>query len=447
LGKEISDDIDPRHVLRRYIIDVILILACLFASYIASNLAVNSAEQAGVTINKSGKQRMRSQRILYLNHLMNDFPTKETARHITATVNEFEKSHAELLKNQFMSPELYAIYYEPNSNQGLNTLVDDLISKSRKSVQEFDRSNTAYFGWASTFDGAGLLTGLDHAVTGFQNNAKIEFERFELIQTITFFMAIAILVFEAFFVFRPALQKVKASIERDRALVAVQNNFLTKMSHEMRTPLNAIIGFSEALLGKFYGTISDKQVERVTDINDSGKHLLSLVNDLLDLNRISRDELPINCENENLHDAIAYALTAIEAKATVKNIEIDYSQPKETMTVYIDSVRTRQCIINILDNAVKFSPNKSKISIRLNPTIDTINLAIEDNGPGMPKDQIAVALRMFGQIENKEYISSEGLGIGLSLTAMLMERQSGGLKVESTPNAGTTVTLSFAKTE
>jgi len=298
--------------------------------------------------------------------------------------------------------------------------------------------------WLTPDKEASLLSGLNQIVSKFEQQAKDTTVQYDRIQTITFTLAIIILIFEAIFIFRPALQNIRRSVKRDRQLVEIQSNFLTKMSHEMRTPLNAIIGFSEAMKLGIYGKLTPEQAERVSDLNESGNHLLSLVNDLLDLNRVSRDKIKVENKPLMVRDFVDYAVRSLESKASARSVTLIVRGVLESMVV-ADRLRAKQCLINLIDNAIKFSPKGQGIIIQVSEYDDMIDISVSDKGPGIPSDQLKEAIRMFGQVKNKAYVTTDGLGIDLALTSKLMDKQGGAMDLQSVVDEGTTVTLKFQK--
>jgi len=435
---------NPDRVLRRYVIDIVLIVLCLGVSFTASKLATKTAEQSAVIINMSGKQRLLSQRVSYLAHLMVDNATSETATQLKESIDEFAEAHTLLTKSELTRDQVANAYFSSAIGYDMDRRSKEFIDQINGSLTQYLEQGVFNLAWLTPAKEASLLSGLNQIVSKFEQQAKDTTVQYDRIQTITFTLAIIILIFEAIFIFRPALQNIRRSVKRDRQLVEIQSNFLTKMSHEMRTPLNAIIGFSEAMKLGIYGKLTPEQAERVSDLNESGNHLLSLVNDLLDLNRVSRDKIKVENKPLMVRDFVDYAVRSLESKASARSVTLIVRGVLESMVV-ADRLRAKQCLINLIDNAIKFSPKGQGIIIQVSEYDDMIDISVSDKGPGIPSDQLKEAIRMFGQVKNKAYVTTDGLGIDLALTSKLMDKQGGAMDLQSVVDEGTTVTLKFQK--
>lgn len=235
------------------------------------------------------------------------------------------------------------------------------------------------------------------------------------------------------------LEKARQSAE---AANVAKSQFLANISHELRTPLNAIIGFSTMLKDHQYG--SDKYLEYATDIHESGKHLLNIINDILDLSKAEAGKLSIKYEHFPIEKAIDKAINIIsqrakEGKVTVYT-DIAAKQPK----IIADKVRLVQILLNLLSNAVKFTNPGGDVVVRVrtepgNNQITYFLIDVIDNGIGMTPDELQKAFQTFGQADgglNRRY---EGTGLGLPLTRKLVELHNGKLTIESEKGKGTTV--------
>ncbi|MBV8650588.1 MAG: hypothetical protein JO255_03915, partial [Alphaproteobacteria bacterium] len=223
-----------------------------------------------------------------------------------------------------------------------------------------------------------------------------------------------------------------------------KTTFLANMSHELRTPLNAIIGFSEVLSHGVAGPLTPKQREYLEDIHSSGNLLHGLLSDLLDLAKVEagRERL-----NENAIDIAAVAtecLRLVEERARRGEIALAYAPATMPVMLRADPRRLRQMVLNLLINAIKYTPSGGQVGLRLGLARNgELHIAISDTGIGMAEDDIPVALTPFGQIEAGKSLSREGAGLGLALTKHLIEIHGGSLRLESTPHQGTTATLCF----
>jgi signal transduction histidine kinase len=237
-----------------------------------------------------------------------------------------------------------------------------------------------------------------------------------------------------------ALRKAKESAEMG---TQAKSEFLAQMSHELRTPLNAIIGFSEMIRHETLGPVGNpKYLEYVGNIHDSGTHLLELVNDVLDISAIEAGRLELHLEQTDLADAVRASITLLGPKATEKRQDIAYGNRDDALPLLADPRRLRQIVINLLANAVKYTPAGGRIGIETGHNADGwLTLAVSDTGVGMTKAEIALALEPFRQAGGAYTQHEEGTGLGLPLTRALVELHGGRLDIDSEPRIGTTVTV------
>jgi len=218
-----------------------------------------------------------------------------------------------------------------------------------------------------------------------------------------------------------------------------KSSFLAGMSHELRTPLNAIIGFSELLTSTNYENSDEQKQEYQQIILKSGKHLLSLINDILDLSKIEDGKLDINVAEWDVNKAISDACETIQLAAAEKNISIDVHS--EEHLIATDGRFFKQILINILSNSIKFSNSNSKITITTKSTGDKLSIVIEDEGIGMTEEEVANATEPFYQAEDTYNRTSEGTGLGLALVKRFVEFIGGDLAITSVYGQGTIVAI------
>jgi two-component system cell cycle sensor histidine kinase PleC len=220
-----------------------------------------------------------------------------------------------------------------------------------------------------------------------------------------------------------------------------KSEFIAHMSHELRTPLNAIIGFSEMLsVLKVGEPVKVKQYSHY--IKQAAEHLLMLINGILDLSRVQAGKLSVDPEPLILQEALQGCLYIIMPKAKEKEIRVVNLCPPELPPVNADPLRTKQILINILSNSVKFTPKKGRITV--DGRVESngfISLIVTDTGIGMTATEIEVAKRPFGQIETGQQRVAEGSGLGLPISLALARLHGGDLIIESEKNAGTRVTV------
>jgi signal transduction histidine kinase len=219
-----------------------------------------------------------------------------------------------------------------------------------------------------------------------------------------------------------------------------KSEFLANMSHELRTPLNAIIGFSEVLMQRMFGELNAKQEEYLKDIYDSGRHLLSLINDILDLSKIEAGRMELELTAFDLPTAIDSALTLVRERATRRGIALQKTLDERVGQVQADERKVRQVVLNLLSNAIKFTPEGGRIEIHAVPGDDSIEVSVRDTGVGIaPEDQEAVfeEFRQVGTSAAKQ----EGTGLGLALCRKFVELHGGTIWVTSAAGAGSTFTF------
>ena len=225
-----------------------------------------------------------------------------------------------------------------------------------------------------------------------------------------------------------------------------KSDFLARISHELRTPLNAIIGFSEVMSEEKFGPISNNRYKGyLTDIRTSGKHLLSLVNDLLDLSKIDAGKLELNFGSVDLAGMIQQCAQVMQPQANQERIIMRVSSPENLPAIVADERALRQVMINLLSNAIKFTSSGGQVII--SSILDeggSLQIRIRDTGCGMSAEEIVRALEPFSQVGQADVQSSVlGTGLGLPLTKALIEANRAEMRIESTPGAGTLVQIIF----
>jgi GAF domain-containing protein len=221
-----------------------------------------------------------------------------------------------------------------------------------------------------------------------------------------------------------------------------KSEFLANMSHELRTPLNAIIGFSEVLTDRMFGELNDKQDEYLKDIYASGTHLLSLINDILDLSKIEAGRMELELTEFDLPTGLDNALTLVRERAGRRNITLQTSVDERLGEVRADERKIRQVMLNLLSNAIKFTPEGGRIEVAAVPKDGSVEVSVSDTGVGIaPEDQEAVfeEFRQAGTAEKK----AEGTGLGLTLCRKFIELHGGRIWVKSQVGVGSTFTFTI----
>ena len=215
-----------------------------------------------------------------------------------------------------------------------------------------------------------------------------------------------------------------------------KSEFLANMSHELRTPLNAIIGFSEMLDEQMFGDLNEKQAEYVKDIHSSGKHLLSLINDILDLAKVEAGRMELNVSEFNLPATIDNALTLVRERAARHGLKLSAQVDPDLSDLTGDERKVKQVLLNLLSNAVKFTPEGGSVTVRARRDGAVAEIAVIDTGVGIaPADQAAV-FEEFKQVGNDVTKKGEGTGLGLALARSFVELHGGRIWLTSEPGKG-----------
>jgi two-component system cell cycle sensor histidine kinase PleC len=224
-----------------------------------------------------------------------------------------------------------------------------------------------------------------------------------------------------------------------------KSKFLANMSHELRSPLNAILGFSEAIQRELYGEIegrgADKYREYVGDINSSGKHLLSLINDLLDLSKIEAGKFEISPSHVPLDGIVKDVARMTAPQARAANVTFETSLPADNVDIFADGRLITQAILNIVANAVKFSAPDGHVTLHAQLEGHNTVISVSDNGCGMTASDLQRVLEPFHQAGNLETRPKHGTGLGLPLARSIFELHQGGLEIASEIGTGTTVSM------
>ncbi len=215
----------------------------------------------------------------------------------------------------------------------------------------------------------------------------------------------------------------------------MKSEFLASMSHELRTPLNAIIGFSDLLSEQMSGALSPKQQRFVNHIQQGARHLLALINDILDLSKVEAGRMELNRENVPVAVVLADVLTGMRAAAGAKNIAIHSSIGPDVLA-FADRIRFKQVLFNLLSNAVKFTPEGGRIWLDAMERRGRLTVSVSDTGLGIPLEEQEAIFDAFHQAGATTKGIKEGTGLGLAITKRLIEEHGGRIWVESEPGKG-----------
>jgi len=222
-----------------------------------------------------------------------------------------------------------------------------------------------------------------------------------------------------------------------------KSEFLANMSHELRTPLNAIIGFSEVLLERMFGEVNDKQADYLEDIHSSGRHLLNLINDILDLSKVEAGRMELDLGAFDLPTAIGNAIALIRERAQKHAITLNVQLESGLADVVADERKLKQILLNLLSNAVKFTPDGGRIHVGARRAGHDVEVAIEDTGIGIAATDHAAVFDEFRQVGRQYTSKHEGTGLGLALTRRFVELHGGTIRVDSELGKGSIFTFTL----
>jgi PAS domain S-box-containing protein len=239
---------------------------------------------------------------------------------------------------------------------------------------------------------------------------------------------------------------LRQAMEKARLADRAKSEFLANMSHELRTPLNAIIGFSEILWQELFGPLGNPVYREYAEgIHDSGRHLLQIIGDILDLSKIEAGELDLDLEPIHVPNLVESAIRMVRARAEARRVHIDILLDDSVPQILADELRIKQVLINVLSNAVKFTESDKTIRLWSESSHGyPLTLIVEDQGIGMSEEEIKIACSMFGQVQSAFSRKLQGTGLGLPICIKLMEAHKGHLDIVSEKGVGTRVLLHFS---
>ena len=242
-------------------------------------------------------------------------------------------------------------------------------------------------------------------------------------------------------------QRFKDAMRAAEEASMAKTNFLANMSHELRTPLNAVIGFSEIISGQILGPVGNpKYVGYSNDILQSGRHLLDIINSVLDLAKSDAGKLQLNPEMVDLRKVLESSATMIREQCRAADVSLELDYPNMPLLVFGEAAKLRQVLLNLMSNAVKFNKAQGRVSVTAREIDDErVEIRVTDTGIGIAPEDIPIALAPFGQVDNRLARRYEGTGLGLPLTKVLVELHSGRLDIFSQPDVGTAVVISLPR--
>lgn len=232
-------------------------------------------------------------------------------------------------------------------------------------------------------------------------------------------------------------------IAEAEAASRTKSEFLASMSHELRTPINATLGYAELLDAEIGGPLTEQQRSYMTRIRSSQQHLLRIVTDLLDYSRLDAGSTRYDLEQVSLNDVIDTVLAMVEPQAMAKEVEIQRDPCEETLVALADRTRAQQIALNLLANAVKYTPSGGRVAVRCARAGDKVALVVADTGPGVEPDQQSAIFEPFVQVGRTLTSGHEGTGLGLSISRVLARAMGGDVTIDSVPGEGATFTLTL----
>jgi PAS domain S-box-containing protein len=241
-------------------------------------------------------------------------------------------------------------------------------------------------------------------------------------------------------------QLLNRELQRQQQVAITANraksDFLARMSHELRSPLNAILGFSEIIAHDLLGAAGTPRYQNYgQNIHDAGAHLLSLINDILDLSKVEAGRMELKPEAVDVRELIESCLPLTAPLAERRGVAVATDLNRHDLTIEADRLRLRQIVLNILSNAVKFTLRGGTVQVKASVQDSNLEIEVTDSGIGMSAEQLEVALQPFGQVVTESPYAQVGTGLGLPIVVSLVELHRGQFKIDSTPNVGTRITI------
>jgi two-component system cell cycle sensor histidine kinase PleC len=244
-------------------------------------------------------------------------------------------------------------------------------------------------------------------------------------------------------------RKHQAETLRAESANRAKSEFLANMSHELRTPLNAINGFSEMMAEEMFGPLGDSRYRSYAqDILGSGQHLLALINDILDMSKIEAGKMSLHAEMLSVEDVVRDAATLIRDRAHAIGLSLVIDLAPDTPPIEADYRALKQILLNLLSNALKFTPSGGRITVAAAPVtggrkVDELMISVADTGIGISEEDLERLARPFEQVESQHAKTQKGTGLGLALTKSLIELHGGVMEIRSTPGVGTVVSVTL----
>lgn len=460
---------DPRRLWVRYVVAILLILIFISSTHIFALSTSDGNPGIASAVNKSGRQRMLSQRILYFGSLVRSDPENSANQSLLLeTIIEFEQAHLKLTRQsnaEFgfdLPPPLRALYFEAGTTGGLplDVLATHFISDGIALIEAPEPRATRAWNRMQERGQTELLAQLNHATRLFEAESVIATNTSIRIQNVSYVLALSVLFLEVIFIFWPAHRSIVRSVEdleesnrktqaalreteiaRDEAAVASQakSEFLATMSHEVRTPINGMLGIANVMMME---DLPQRQRAQIRLIQESGGHLMEILNDILDLSRMEANNFDVAESNFSLIGALEFTRTIWESRfqAAGLTFTIQNDIGKVDM-ITADKTRLRQVLFNLLNNACKFTESGDiTVRVQIDDSQETrmLRFEVSDTGIGIEQEQMAQLFKPFEQGDSGGTRKHTGTGLGLAISKNLVEMMDGDIGVTSRLGQGST---------
>lgn len=236
--------------------------------------------------------------------------------------------------------------------------------------------------------------------------------------------------------------KAAETLLQDKQIAEAANRtkseFLANVSHELRTPLNSIIGFADLLHEQVYGELNEKQLKSVGNISKSGKHLLNLINGILDLSKVEAGKMELSYKQFELASKLSIIKNLLSPIADRKNLQIEIDMDSSLSSIYADEARFVQVMYNLVDNAIKFSYDNGFVKIGARKKGDMVEITVKDTGIGIKPENQSKLFKPFSQVDSFLSKQFQGTGLGLSLVKQIVQLHGGYIWFRSNPGEGST---------
>lgn len=467
---------DPRHLWKRYLVALSLLSVSVVLHHVAAVSATRYSDDLATAINDSGRQRMLSQRITLFSGLLLHDPgrAQEYGPLLATAIDDFETSHDALLTvaEDFVQGDageaLHRLYFGTSPSQGLDADCRSFVATARAVLAGSAETDIAD-DLLSSLGTEALLPRLDRAVGLFEGAAVDRLSALRRVADIGFYAALLLIALEGLLIFLPAHRAIRrgfddlertledlrrseanareslAQLSRAERSNVAKTEFLSQMSHELRTPLNSVIGFSEMILSQGLKALGPgKTVGYLEDISQSGRHLRGIINDILDLSEIEHGRRRIDTSFQPIEPLVDRAVAMLSPVAQSKDISITV-KGNPLAAADLDEQALLQCLINILDNAIKYSHPGGIVQVFIEQGYHTASITIADQGVGFSKDILSQLGEPFIRRRPGEVRREDGIGLGLTITQRLMDAQGGEMVVRNRDGDGASVTLQLHK--